>query len=70
MKYSCLNSATFCLSNKSDDRIITLTREEIDLSLRVTELMSNEPFELVELFFPTAPNFSCSYLSKGKERYD
>lgn len=30
-KYSRLNSATFCLSNKSDDRIITLTREKIDL---------------------------------------
>lgn len=65
MKYSCLNSATFCLSNKSDDRIITLTREKIDLSLRVTE-SSNEPFELAVL--PTALNFSCSYLSKEKRK--
>lgn len=66
MKYSCLNSATFCLSNKSDDRIITLTREEIDLSLRVTELMSNEPFELTVL--PNSAQFLLFVFIEGKRK--
>lgn len=66
VKYSCLNSATFCLSNKSDDRIITLTREEIDLSLRVTELMSNEPFELAVL--PNSAQFLLFVFIEGKRK--
>lgn len=45
---------------------LTLTREEIDLSLRVTELMSNEPFELAVL--PNSAQFLLFVFIEGKRK--